>query len=86
MDKKIVICRVLHKKGEWSNYRIDIWKYQNHITSLREDKINLKYQSPTLKEMIDYFSIKEVRELGVRYSYNDNLGEKYGIEEWEAFL
>ena len=60
---------------------------------LTEDTANLYYaflnairsELAQKYEIIDFYQLQKVRELGVRYSY-DNKDQKYGIEEYEAIL
>ena len=40
-------------------------------------------QFNTLNEIIKFYQLQNVRELGVKYSY-DNKDRKYGIESYEA--
>lgn len=78
--QKVIINRRLNLDGTWQEYVIS----PNHAYA----KIPKKYPYKTfasVSEVINHYNLENVRELGVKYSY-DNKGRKYGIEEYEAYL
>lgn len=78
--KKTLIVRILNLNGTWQGYKL--------ITPHAYDKATWPEpgkQFDTLNEIIEFYKLQNVRELGVKYSY-DNKDQKYGIEEWEAYL
>jgi hypothetical protein len=79
-EKKIEICRVLLKDNTWSKYRVDRFSNEGAIT------FETKKQFDSLNELCSFYNIHKVRELGVKYRYNDNVKRKYGIEKFEGTL
>jgi|TARA_R110000744_G_scaffold370332_1_gene480881 hypothetical protein len=80
MKQRVIINRRLNLDGTWQEYVIS----PSHTYA----KLPTKYVYKTfssVSEVINYYKLESVRELGVKYSY-DNKGRKYGIEEYEAYL
>ena len=78
--KKILIVKILKPNGIWSGYKLIPPHAYAKVTWVENGK-----QFGTLNEIIEFYKLQNVRELGVKYSY-DNKDQKYGIEEWEAYL
>ena len=78
--KKVTIIRVLNLDGTWQGYRLTPINAYGTETWKNPGK---KFK--TLEEIIAYYNLSNVRELGTRYSY-DNKGQKYGCEEHLAIL
>ena len=78
--KKVKICRVLLRDNTWSKYRVDRFSNEGAIT------FETKKQFDSLDELCSFYNIYKVRELGTKYRYNDNVKQKYGIEEFEGIL
>jgi len=75
---KIIINRILNLDGTWQGYKLTpSHAYANHTWS------DPGKQFASLNEIVEFYQLQNVRELGVKYSY-DNKDRKYGIEEWEA--
>lgn len=77
---KIIINRVLNLDGTWQGYKLSPTTAYGKPTWNKPGK-----QFQSLNEIIEFYQLQNVRELGVRYSY-DNKDRKYGIEEYEAIL
>jgi len=78
--KKVKIYRVLLRDNTWSKYRVDRFSNEGAIT------FETKKQFDLLDELCSFYNIYKVRELGAKYRYNDNVKQKYGIEEFEGIL
>ena len=75
---KVIISKILNLDGTWQGYKlIPSHAYANHIWP------DPGKQFASLNEIVEFYQLQNVRELGVKYSY-DNKNQKYGIEEWEA--
>jgi hypothetical protein len=77
---KVLIVRILKLDGTWQGYKLTPQHAHTKITWPEPGK-----QFDTLNEITEFYKLQNVRELGVKYSY-DNKDQKYGIEEWEAHL
>jgi hypothetical protein len=77
---KIIINRILNLDGTWQSYKISS---PNAYTKPTWKELGKQFN--TLNDIIDFYKLQNVRELGVKYSY-DNKDRKYGIEEHEAIL
>ena len=77
---KVLINRVLNLDGTWQGYKLYPTTAHSKPTWSEPGR-----QFQTLNEIIDFYQLQNVRELGVKYSY-DNKDRKYGIEEHEAIL
>tara|TARA_Y100000389_G_C17246348_1_gene405768 strand:+ start:499 stop:771 length:273 start_codon:yes stop_codon:yes gene_type:complete len=78
--QKVIINRRLNLDGTWQKYRISPPTAYGKILHK-----NANYTSLTLDRIIDFYNLQNVRELGVKYTY-DNKDQKYGIESYEAYL
>ena len=78
--EKVIIDRILNLDGTWQGYRLTSPNAYAKETWAEPGK-----QFNSLNEIIDFYKLQNVRELGVKYSY-DNKDRKYGIESYEAFL
>ena len=78
--EKVIINRILNLDGSWQDYKLSPINGHGKETWTEPGK-----QFSSLKEIIDFYKLQNVRELGVKYSY-DNKDRKYGIESYEAFL
>ena len=76
--EKIIINRVLNLDGSWQGYKLT----PTHAY-VKPTWPNPGKQFNTLNEIIKFYQLQNVRELGVKYSY-DNKDRKYGIESYEA--
>ena len=75
---KVLIIRILNFDGTWQGYRLTPPNaYANEKWSDAGKQFN------SLNEIIDFYKLQNVCELGVKYTY-DNKNQKYGIEQWEA--
>jgi hypothetical protein len=77
---KVLIVRILKLDGTWQGYKLTPQHTHAKATWPEPGK-----QFDTLNEITEFYKLQNVRELGVKYSY-DNKDQKYGIEEWEAHL
>ena len=77
---KVLIVRILKLDGAWQGYKLTPQHAHAKATWPEPGK-----QFDTLNEITEFYKLQNVRELGVKYSY-DNKDQKYGIEEWEAHL
>jgi hypothetical protein len=77
---KVLINRVLNLDGTWQGYKLT-----PPTAYSKQTWPNAGKQFNSLNEIIDFYQLQNVCELGVRYSY-DTKGRKYGIEEYEAIL
>ena len=78
--EKVIINRILNLDGNWQGYKLTPPNAYTKETWAEPGK-----QFNSLNEIIDFYKLQNVRELGVKYSY-DNKDRKYGIESYEAFL
>ena len=78
--EKVIIDRILNLDGTWQGYRLT-----SPNAYVKETWAEPSKQFNSLNEIIDFYKLQNVRELGVKYSY-DNKDRKYGIESYEAFL
>ena len=76
--EKIIINRVLNLDGSWQGYKLT----PTHAY-VKPTWPNPGKQFNTLNEIIKFYQLQNVRELGVKYSY-DNKDRKYGIESYEV--
>jgi hypothetical protein len=77
---KVLINRILDLDGTWQGYKLISPNAYGKETWSDPGK-----QFSSLNEIIEFYQLQNVRELGVRYSY-DNKDRKYGVEEYEAIL
>jgi hypothetical protein len=77
---KVLINRILDLDGTWQGYKLIAPNAYGKQTWSNPGK-----QFSSLNEIIEFYQLQNVRELGVRYSY-DNKDRKYGVEEYEAIL
>jgi hypothetical protein len=77
---KVLINRILNLDGTWQGYKLISPNAHTKPTWFDPGK-----QFSSLNEIIEFYQLQNVRELGVRYSY-DNKDRKYGVEEYEAIL
>jgi len=75
---KVLIIRILNLDGTWQGYRLTPYN-----AYAKEKWPDVGKQFNSLNEIIDFYKLQNVRELGVKYTY-DNKNKKYGIEQWEA--
>ena len=76
--EKTIINRVLNLNGSWQGYKLSPANAYTKPTWPNPGK-----QFASLNEIIEFYQLQNVRELGVKYSY-DNKDRKYGIESYEA--
>jgi hypothetical protein len=79
-NQKVIINRRLNLDGTWQEYTISPPNAYGKISNENADKT-----FSSLNEIIKFFNLKDVRELGTKYTY-DNKGNKYGIEKYESYL
>ena len=77
---KVIINRILNLDGSWQGYKLSPTNAYGNSTWVEPGK-----QFSSLNEIIAFYQLQNVRELGTRYSY-DNKDQKYGIEEYEAII
>lgn len=77
---KVTIDKILNLDGTWQGYKLTPW-----IAYGKYEWKDPGKQFQTLNEIIEYYQLQNVRELGTRYSY-DLSNRKYGIEQYEAIL
>jgi len=78
--KKVLIIRILNLDGTWQGYKLSsVNAYQ------KENWVEAGKTFNQLNKIIDFYNLQRVRELGVKYSY-DNKDQKYGIETYEAIM
>jgi hypothetical protein len=77
--EKVIINKILNLDGTWQGYKLT--PANPYIKPTWPDP-GKQFQS--LNKIIKYYQLQNVRELGVKYSY-DNKDRKYGIESYEAF-
>jgi len=75
---KVLIIRILNFDGTWQGYRLT-----PPNAYAKEKWPDAGRQFNSLNEIIDFYKLQNVRELGVKYTY-DSKNQKYGIEQWEA--
>ena len=75
---KVLINRILNLDGTWQGYKLTL--HNAHSTPTWSNP-GTKFIS--LDEIVKFYQLQNVRELGTKYSY-DNKNRKYGIEEYEA--
>jgi hypothetical protein len=77
---KVLINRILNLDGTWQGYKLTPPHAYAESTWSDPDK-----QFTSLSKIVEFYQLQNVRELGVKYSY-DNKDRKYGIEQYEAIL
>ena len=77
---KVLVNRILNLDGTWQGYKLILSNAYAEPTWSDPGK-----QFVSLNEVIEFYQLQNVRELGVRYTY-DNKDRKYGVEEYEAIL
>ena len=77
---KVLINKILNLDGTWQGYKLCPTTAYGKSTWNEPGK-----QFDSLNEIVEFYQLQNVRELGVRYSY-DNKNRKYGIEEYEAII
>ena len=77
---KVLINRILNLDGMWQGYKLTPPHAYSKSTWSDPGK-----QFASLDEVVRFYKLQNVRELGVKYSY-DNKDRKYGIEQYEAIL
>ena len=75
---KVLINKILNLDGTWQGYRLN---NTNAYAKVKWPDAGKQFNS--LNEIIDFYKLQNVCELGVKYTY-DNKNQKYGIEQWEA--
>lgn len=75
---KVLINRILNLDGTWQGYKLTP---PNAHSTLTWSNPGTKFI--LLDEIVKFYQLQNVRELGTKYSY-DNKNRKYGIEEYEA--
>ena len=75
---KVLIIRILNLDGTWQGYKLSPVNAYTKTTWAEPGK-----QFNSLNKIINFYNLQNVRELGVKYSY-DNKNQKYGIEQYEA--
>jgi len=77
---KVLISRILNLDGTWQGYKLSPSHAYAKPTWSDPGK-----QFISLNEIIEFYQLQNVRELGTKYSY-DNKDRKYGIEQYEAII
>lgn len=75
---KVLIVKILNLDGTWQGYKLSPVNGHGKYTWTEPGK-----QFNSLNEIIDFYNLQNVRELGVKYTY-DNKNQKYGIETYDA--
>jgi hypothetical protein len=75
---KVLIIKILNLNGTWQGYQLSPTTAYGKCNWAEPGK-----QFKLLNEIIDFYNLQNVRELGIKYSY-DNKNQKYGIETYEA--
>ena len=76
----VIISKILNLDGTWQGYKLLATNAFGKATWKEPGK-----QFDSLNEIIEFYELQNVRELGVKYTY-DNKDRKYGIESYEAIL
>ena len=76
----VLISKILNLDGTWQGYKLQQTHAYSKPTCNEPGK-----QFNSLNEIVEFYKLQNVRELGVNYTY-DNKGRKYGIESYEAIL
>ena len=77
---KVIIDRILNLDETWQGYKLSPVNGHSKQTWNEPGK-----QFNSLDEIIGFYQLQNVKELGVNYTY-DNKDQKYGIESYEAIL
>jgi len=77
---KVLVNRILNLDGTWQGYKLTPPHAYAESTWSDPGK-----QFTSLSKIVEFYQLQNVRELGVKYSY-DNKDRKYGIEQYEAIL
>lgn len=77
---KVLVQRILNLDGTWQGYTLCPTNAYAKPIWTEPGK-----QFSSLNEIIDFYQLQNIRELGTKYSY-DNKNQKYGIEKYEAIL
>lgn len=77
---KVLVNRILNLDGTWQGYKLTPLHAWAKPTWSDPGK-----QFISLGEIVEFYQLQNVHELGVKYSY-DNKDRKYGIEQYEAIL
>jgi hypothetical protein len=75
---KVLIIKILNLDGTWQGYKLSPATAYGKYTWAEPGK-----QFNLLNEIIDFYNLQNVRELGIKYTY-DNKNQKYGIETYDA--
>jgi hypothetical protein len=75
---KVEISRILNLDGTWQGYRLSPWTAYGKPTWPNPGQL-----FSSLNELINFYQLENVRELGTQYTY-DNKNQKYGIERYDA--
>ena len=76
----VLVTRTLNLDGTWQGYKLT----PTHAHAAPTWS-NPGMQFTSLNEVIEFYQLQNVRELGTKYTY-DNKDRKYGIEEYDAIL
>jgi hypothetical protein len=76
----VLISKILNLDGTWQGYKLQPSHAYAKSTWNEPGK-----QFNSLSEIVEFYKLQNIRELGVRYTY-DNKDRKYGIESYEAIL
>ena len=76
----VIISKILNLDGTWQGYKL---LQTNAYAKATWKEPGRQFNS--LIEIVEFYELQNVRELGVKYSY-DNKDRKYGIESYEAIL
>jgi len=79
-EQKVLIKRILNLDGTWQGYRLSPTHAYAKYNWREPGK-----QFNSLEEIILFYNLENVKELGTKYSY-DNKNQKYGSEEHSAII
>jgi hypothetical protein len=79
-NMNVLISKILNLDGTWQGYKLQPPHAYAKATWKEPGK-----QFDSLNEIVEFYGLQNVRELGVKYTY-DNKDRKYGIESYEAIL
>jgi len=77
---RVLIQRILNNDETWQGYKLNpTTAYGKRVWD------NPGKQFQLLDEIINFYQLQNVRELGTKNTY-DNKDQKYGVETYEAIL
>ena len=64
---KVEISRILNLDGTWQGYRLSPWTAYGKPTWSNPERL-----FDSLNELIEFYQLQNVRELGTQYTYDNN--------------